>query len=173
MSWTCLPIRWGAAAVFLGSCTTVHVRLCGGGPACAVVTPGFAAPQLYVVRLLARLWLGEGPARSPICSYTHFASIATPLAPESLPTAASASSTGLCRIMAPQCTTRYVVLAAIILSATLPPLQGPFDAIFFNAVFGNLFDQHVALTKACFLLRPGGYVVVSHPLGKAWLEQLR
>lgn len=33
--------------------------------------------------------------------------------------------------------------------------QGPFDAAVFNAVFGNLRDQHLALTKACFLLRPG------------------
>lgn len=52
-------------------------------------------------------------------------------------------------------------------------LQGPFDAIFYNAVFGNLLDEHAGLTKACFLLRPGGHIVISHPLGRAWHEEYR
>ena len=34
-------------------------------------------------------------------------------------------------------------------------VQGPFDAAFFNAVFGNLFDQREALLRASLLLRPG------------------
>ncbi len=34
-------------------------------------------------------------------------------------------------------------------------LQGPFDVAVFNAVFGNLLDQHDALVRTCFLLKPG------------------
>lgn len=33
--------------------------------------------------------------------------------------------------------------------------QGPFDVAIFNAVFGNLLDQHDALVRTCFLLKPG------------------
>ena len=38
---------------------------------------------------------------------------------------------------------------------SVPAFQGPFDAAFFNAVFGNVFDQHEALLRTCLLLRPG------------------
>ena len=52
----------------------------------------------------------------------------------------------------------------------LPAFQGPFDAAFFNAVFGNVADQKAALTAAALLLKPGGNAVVSHPLGRPWLQ---
>lgn len=39
-------------------------------------------------------------------------------------------------------------------------MQGPFDVAIFNAVFGNLLDPHDALTRACFLLKPGRHVGV-------------
>ena len=48
----------------------------------------------------------------------------------------------------------------------VPAAQGPADAVFFNACFGNMHDQHAALRAACRLLRPGGHVVISHPLGR-------
>ncbi len=52
-------------------------------------------------------------------------------------------------------------------------IQGTADAIFFNAVFGNLYDQHAALVHCvCNLLRPGGYIIISHPEGRAWLASL-
>jgi len=57
--------------------------------------------------------------------------------------------------------------------AEVPAYQGPFDAAFFNAVFGNLHDQREALLRTCFLLRPGSHVVISHPLGCAWHERYR
>jgi hypothetical protein len=38
---------------------------------------------------------------------------------------------------------------------SVPAFQGPFDAAFFNAVFGNVYDQHEALLRTCLLLRPG------------------
>ncbi len=50
--------------------------------------------------------------------------------------------------------------------ADVPPAQGPADAVFLNAVFGNVFDQRAALLAAALLLRPGGSVVISHPLGR-------
>lgn len=52
----------------------------------------------------------------------------------------------------------------------LPSYMGPFDAVFFNSVFGNLHDQRAALLRAALLLRPGGWLVISHPLGRTWLE---
>jgi riboflavin kinase len=55
--------------------------------------------------------------------------------------------------------------------AELPAYQGPFDAAFFNAVFGNLYDPREALLKVALMMRPGGYVIISHPLGRGWHER--
>lgn len=56
--------------------------------------------------------------------------------------------------------------------ADLPAYQGPFDAVFFNAVFGNVYDQKETLIKtAVNLMRPGSYLVISHPLGRKWHEE--
>ncbi len=40
--------------------------------------------------------------------------------------------------------------------------QGPFDAAFFNAVFGNVYDQQEALLRACLLLKPGARPRAAH-----------
>lgn len=55
----------------------------------------------------------------------------------------------------------------------LPAAQGTADAVFFNAMFGNVFDQHEALGAACRLLRPGGHVIISHPLGRRESRELQ
>lgn len=55
----------------------------------------------------------------------------------------------------------------------LPADLKPFDAVFFNAMFGNLYDPTAALCRARELLRPGGQVVISHPMGRAWHSHLR
>lgn len=47
-----------------------------------------------------------------------------------------------------------------------------FDAVFFNACFGNIFDQKLALKKTHDLLRSGGSIVISHPLGKRFVKAL-
>lgn len=47
-----------------------------------------------------------------------------------------------------------------------------FDAVFFNACFGNLFDQKLALEKTQKLLRAGGCIIISHPLGKRFVKAL-
>ena len=47
-----------------------------------------------------------------------------------------------------------------------------FDAVFFNACFGNIFDQKLALQKTHALLRSGGSIIISHPLGKRFVKAL-
>jgi len=46
-------------------------------------------------------------------------------------------------------------------------------AIFFNAVFGNLWDQPAALAHCCELLPTGGNVVISHPMGSTFVKMLK
>lgn len=53
----------------------------------------------------------------------------------------------------------------------LPNYYAPFDAVFFNAVFCNVHDQRQALLRAALLTKPGGWIVISHPLGRTWLEE--
>lgn len=54
----------------------------------------------------------------------------------------------------------------------LPTYLGSAGAITMNAVFGNLPDPREALLKAALLLQPGGCVLISHPMGRAWHRQL-
>lgn len=50
--------------------------------------------------------------------------------------------------------------------------MGPVSAVCMNAVFGNFVDLHEALLKAALVLQPGGHLVISHALGRAWHTQL-
>jgi len=43
--------------------------------------------------------------------------------------------------------------------------SGKYDAVFFNACFGNIFDQLAALKKAVSVLKQQGQIIISHPLG--------
>lgn len=47
------------------------------------------------------------------------------------------------------------------------------DVIFMNAVYGNIADKPRACRNAARLLRAGGRLVVSHPEGRAFVDQLR
>jgi SAM-dependent methyltransferase len=47
------------------------------------------------------------------------------------------------------------------------------DAIFMNAMYGNIADKPRACQNAARMLRPGGRLVVSHPEGRAFVDQLR
>jgi ubiquinone/menaquinone biosynthesis C-methylase UbiE len=47
------------------------------------------------------------------------------------------------------------------------------DVIFMNAMYGNIADKSRACRNAARMLRPGGRLVVSHPEGRAFVEQLR
>ena len=53
------------------------------------------------------------------------------------------------------------------------PSALPYDCVVFNAVFGNLYDQQAALAHAAKLVKPGGSVIISHPLGGAFVQQLK
>jgi len=53
-----------------------------------------------------------------------------------------------------------------------PVSKGPFDAVFINAVFGNLWDQQQSLGKINELLKPAGRICISHPLGSGFVEEL-
>ena len=47
-----------------------------------------------------------------------------------------------------------------------------FDVAVFNACFGNVFDQTAALDAAAEVVKPGGHIVVAHPLGADFVEDL-
>ncbi len=47
------------------------------------------------------------------------------------------------------------------------------DAIFMNAMFGNIADKPAACRNAGRMLRLDGRLVVSHPEGRAFVDQLR
>lgn len=54
----------------------------------------------------------------------------------------------------------------------LPSALGRFDAIFFNAVFGNLWDQQETLRISAGHLTPDGRMIISHPLGAGFAKKL-
>src|SRR5271166_4843623 len=47
------------------------------------------------------------------------------------------------------------------------------DAIFMNGMYGNIADKSAACSNAARMLRLGGRLVVSHPEGRAFVDQLR
>jgi len=47
------------------------------------------------------------------------------------------------------------------------------DAIFMNGMYGNIADKPAACSNAARMLRSGGRLVVSHPEGRAFVDQLR
>jgi SAM-dependent methyltransferase len=57
--------------------------------------------------------------------------------------------------------------------ALLPLKSASVDAIFMNAMYGNIADKPRACQNAARMLRPGGRLVVSHPEGRAFVDQLR
>jgi SAM-dependent methyltransferase len=51
--------------------------------------------------------------------------------------------------------------------------SGSVDVIFMNAMFGNIADKPRACQNATRILRPGGRLIVGHPEGRAFIDQLR
>ena len=47
------------------------------------------------------------------------------------------------------------------------------DAVFMNGMYGNIADKPAACGNAARMLRSGGRLVVSHPEGRAFVDQLR
>ncbi len=54
----------------------------------------------------------------------------------------------------------------------LPVSEGPFDACFFNAMFGNVWDPREVLAHVADLTVPGARVVISHPCGADFVAEL-
>ena len=57
--------------------------------------------------------------------------------------------------------------------ADLPLQDASVDVAFLNAMFGNIADKPRACRNLSRILRPGGRMVVSHPEGRAFVEELR
>jgi SAM-dependent methyltransferase len=54
-----------------------------------------------------------------------------------------------------------------------PASFGEFDCIFFNACFGNLLQPQRVLTHINKMLKVGGRVVISHPMGAGFVKELQ
>ncbi len=54
----------------------------------------------------------------------------------------------------------------------IPAALGPFDAIFFNAVFGNMWNQQDTLRVSAGHLHRNGRIIISHPMGAAFAKKL-
>ena len=54
----------------------------------------------------------------------------------------------------------------------LPEDLGRFDAVFLNAMFGNVWDQRETLSRVTERLRTGGRICISHPLGSGFVAGL-
>jgi len=54
----------------------------------------------------------------------------------------------------------------------MPASFGSFDVIFFNAMFGNVWNQRTVLKKSCELLKPHGKIIISHPMGARFVAGL-
>ena len=46
------------------------------------------------------------------------------------------------------------------------------DVVFMNAVFGNIADKEGAMHNTVRMLKPGGRVVISHPEGRKFVEEI-
>ena len=54
----------------------------------------------------------------------------------------------------------------------LPDTRGPLDAVFLNAMFGNVWDQSATLRKVEALLTATGRICITHPLGSRFVADL-
>jgi riboflavin kinase len=54
----------------------------------------------------------------------------------------------------------------------LPEDLGPFDVVFFNGMFGNVWSQRDALQKTSGQLTRTGRIVISHPMGASFVEEM-
>jgi precorrin-6B methylase 2 len=67
----------------------------------------------------------------------------------------------------PPVRTYHTDVASLVLAST------SLDAIFMNGTYGNIADKPAACGNAARMLRSGGRLVVSHPEGRAFVDQLR
>lgn len=55
----------------------------------------------------------------------------------------------------------------------LPAALGTFNVVFFNAMFGNVWDQRLTLESTAERVDAGGRILISHPMGRRFVEGLR
>lgn len=55
----------------------------------------------------------------------------------------------------------------------LPYKPQSIDVVIFNACFGNLYDQKGALDIVATMLRSGGRIIISHPMGRNFSDRLK
>jgi len=51
--------------------------------------------------------------------------------------------------------------------------DGSLDVVFVNACYPNIVDKRTAFSNIGRMMRPGGHLVISHPLGKSFIEVIR
>jgi ubiquinone/menaquinone biosynthesis C-methylase UbiE len=51
--------------------------------------------------------------------------------------------------------------------------DGSLDVVFVNACYPNIVDKRTAFSNIGRMTRPGGHLVISHPLGKSFIEVIR
>ena len=51
--------------------------------------------------------------------------------------------------------------------------DGSIDVVFLNACYPNILDKHTAFLKIKQMMRNGGRVVISHPMGRRFIEILK
>ena len=51
--------------------------------------------------------------------------------------------------------------------------DGSLDVVFVNACYPNIVDKATAFSNIGRMVRPGGRLVISHPLGKSFIENLK
>lgn len=51
--------------------------------------------------------------------------------------------------------------------------ESSIDVVFINACYSNIVDKHKAFTNICRMLRSGGRLIVSHPLGRSFVTVLK
>ena len=66
---------------------------------------------------------------------------------------------------------RVAILQADVVDISLD--RGPFGVVFCNAAFGNVYDQRETLEAIAGLLGPTGRLVISHPMGSAFVRMLK
>ena len=62
-------------------------------------------------------------------------------------------------------------IAADVRDLVLP--DGSIDVVFMNACYPNIVDKDRTLANTSRMMRPGGRMVISHPLGKSFVELLK
>jgi len=67
---------------------------------------------------------------------------------------------------------KYVeTILADVRDLTLPDLS--IDVVFINACYPNIVDKRGAFKNICRMMKPGGRTVISHPMGKSFVDLLR